>query len=110
MSRFLDNWLNAQRVSYAVFIAVAMGGLLIWTLATWPPPLASHSATGATVVSIADCGYGVVTLDDGTRLRLQFFRPFPRPGDRVPMLVETYEDGSRGYALDREAWIAGGPR
>ncbi|HCU54157.1 MAG TPA: hypothetical protein DIC36_07760 [Gammaproteobacteria bacterium] len=48
-----------------------------------------------------------VELPDQSRIRLMLplSPPHPVAGDRIPLVVEHYEDGKSMYALDWAAWI-----
>jgi len=99
--------MHAHRLSRAVFIAITAGGLLLWTLWNRPAPMVSRSPQMGQVVSVAEGGVTVISLADGKRVRALTPRPAPKPGSRIPMIVETYEDGSVYAIIDQEAWRMG---
>ncbi len=53
---------------------------------------------------------GYVELADGTEIELGLVPPTPKVGDRIPILVERYENGKTHYRIDRERWQMSGPQ
>jgi len=104
MTRIIDRWLHAHRLSRAIFVAVAAGGALLYTLWTWPPPMVSRLSQSGKVVSVVVDGVTVIELADGKRVRALTPQPPPKPGDGIPMVVETYNDGSVMATIDLESW------
>lgn len=104
MSRIIERWLHAHRLSRAIFVAVAAGGALLYTLWTWPPPIVLRTLQPGKVVSVVADGVTVIELADGKRVRALTPRPPPKPGQIMPMVVETYEDGAVVAVIDLEAW------
>lgn len=96
--------MHAHRLSRAIFIAVAMGGMLIWTLLNRPPPMVSRDTQMGQVISVVKDGVTVIGLADGKTVRAFTMQPIPMPGDKIPMIVERYEDGSMYATVDLEAW------
>ncbi len=105
----IENWMNAHRLSRAVFLAVALGGLLVWELWNPPPRMVSRSAQVGQVVSVTEGGVTVITLADGKQVRALSLQPAPKSGDKITMVVETYEDGTARAVVDEEAWRSGRP-
>ncbi len=104
-NRMIENWIYAHRLSRAVFVAVALAGALVYTLWNWPAPLVSQTAQSGLVLSAEKDGVFLIELADGKRLRAFTPHPAPKPGDRVPMIVETYEDGSLHAVIDPDAGL-----
>jgi hypothetical protein len=100
----IERWLHAHRLSRAVFIAVTAGGLLLWALWNRPPPMTDRSMQTGEVVSAVAGGVTVIALADGKRVRALNLQPLPKAGDRIPMIVETYQDGSVYAVVDQESW------
>ncbi|MGD8577216.1 MAG: hypothetical protein PVG13_09000 [Thiohalophilus sp.] len=94
MGKMLENWRYASRLSRAVFVAVALLAILLWTLWQWPTPMVSRIFQQGQVVSVAQGGTVLVRLDSGTEVRLMATGRVLKAGDKVPLIVETYEDGS----------------
>jgi hypothetical protein len=103
----IENWMNAHRLSRAVFLAIALGGLLLWELWNPPPRLVSRSTQVGEVVSVAESGMIVIALADGKRVRTLSLQPVPKSGDKITMVVETYEDGTARAFVDEEVWRTG---
>lgn len=104
MVKFIEQILHAQRLSKAVFMAIVTGGLLLWALWTRPPPMIEHSTQIGEVVSVAAGGVTEIRLPGGRRARIMTPQPAPRIGDRITMIVETFEGGRVDAYIDLEAW------
>ena len=102
-NRMIENWMYAHRLSRAVFVAVALAGALAYTWWNWPAPLVSRTTQSGQVISAVKDGVMVIELPDGKHVRAFTPYPVPKPGDHVPMIVETYEDGSIHAVIDPEA-------
>ncbi len=125
MSNFWDNWATAYRNWRAIIGAIVLLGVFIWALMLKQEflsrkllsirheeavvkrvvkldlnkvPSRFGSSEGVTLYK------GVLELPDGTELKLTLVPPIPKVGDRVPLIVEHYDDGSRFYTIDREKW------
>ena len=99
----IERWMHAHRLARAVCMATALGGLLVWALWNPPAPMISRSTQMGQVVSAVEGGVTVIALADGKQVRAFTSQPVPKAGDRVPMIVETYEDGSVYAVVDEEA-------
>jgi hypothetical protein len=105
----IDSWMRAHRLSRAVFLVIALGGLLVWELWNPPPRMVSRSTQVGQVVSVAEGGITVIALENGKRARALSLQPKPKPGDKIIMVVESYEDGTALATVDEEAWHSGRP-
>ena len=105
--RIIENWMYAHRLSRAVFVALALAGALSYTLWNWPAPLVSRTAQSGQVISAVKDGVMLIELSDGKRVRSFTPYPVPKPGDRVPMIIETYEDGSLHAVIDPDEGLTG---
>jgi hypothetical protein len=103
----LENWRYASRLSRAVFVAIALLGALLWTLWQWPAPMTSRTTQTGQVVSAVKDGVMVIELDNGKQVHALTPNPVPKPGDKLTMIVETYEDGTARAYIDPEAGLAG---
>jgi hypothetical protein len=103
----LENWRYASRLSRAVFVAVALIGVLLWTLWQWPAPMTSRTSHTGQVISAVKGGVMLIELTNGKRVHASTPYPVPKPGDQIPMIVETYEDGTVRAVIDREAALTG---
>ena len=103
MGRMLANWRYASRLSRAVFVAIALLGALLWTLWQWPAPMTSRTTQTGQVVSVANDGLMLIKLDNGKQVHALATHRAPKPGDTLPMIVETYEDGTSRAYIDLEA-------
>lgn len=107
MGRMFDNWRYWSRLSRVVFVAIALLGALLWTLWHWPAPMTSRFSETGEVVSAAKGGVMVLELANGKRVRAITPDPVPKSGDRFPMIVETYEDGTVRAYIDRDSLHSG---
>jgi type II secretory pathway component PulM len=107
MGKMLENWRYTSRLSRAVFVAVALLGVLLWTLWQWPAPMTSRSTQTGQVVSVAKDGVMLIQLNDGKQVHALTPQPVPKPGDSLQMIVETYDDGSIRVYIDHEAMRTG---
>ncbi len=130
MSNFWDNWATTHRNWKVIFSLIGLLGIFIWAL------ILKHESSSKRLLSI-DQGVAVVKriekldlskvpsrfgtnegavlyrgtleLPDGTEIRVVLVPPIPQIGDRVPLLVENYDDGTTFYEIDRERWQTGEP-
>jgi hypothetical protein len=100
----IDNWMHAHRLSRAVFLAIVLLGLLVWSLLNKPPAMVDRSIQTAEVVSVIKDGATLIKLPDGRHVRTFTPQPLPQPGDAIPMIVESYEDGTAMAVVDLDAW------
>jgi hypothetical protein len=100
----IDNWLHAHRLSRAVFLAVVLLGLLVWAVLNKPPAMVARVNQAGEVISVIEDGATLIRLPDGKRVRIFTPRPLPHPGDKIPMVVENYEDGTARASIDLDAW------
>jgi len=107
MTRIIERWMHAHRLSRALFVAIAVGGVFIWALWNRPAPMVSRTSQAGQVISAVKGSVMVIELADGKRVRALTPQPPPKPGDRIPMIVETYQDGSVYAVIDLEAWRSG---
>jgi len=56
---------------------------------------------------VAESGMIVIALADGKRVRTLSLQPVPKSGEKITMVVETYEDGTARAVVDEEAWRTG---
>jgi len=103
MGRMLENWRYASRLSRAVFVAIALLGALLWALWQWPAPMTSRTTQTGQVVSVANDGVMLIELENGKQVRALATHLVRKPGDTLPMIVETYEDGTSRAYIDLEA-------
>ena len=99
----LENWRYASRLSRAVFVAIALLGVLLWTLWNWPAPMTSRAVQTGHVVSAAKDGLIQIKLGNGKYVYALAPNLAPKPGDKLPMIVETYEDGTIRAFIDHNA-------
>ena len=116
MSRFWDNWAYAYRNTRAWGTAIALGGMLIFTLILYPDKPVSVITTTGKVLEVHEVGandsrfgsassyIGRIRLTDGGETRIYLHQPIPKPGAEIPLRVEIYADGARYAALDTERW------
>lgn len=129
MSRFWDNWAKSYRNTRAVLAVVFLSPVLIWVLLTDQQSssnrllVVDHETAVVTKITNLDTSklhtqlgaginvyQGLVQLADGTEIELGLVPPIPKLGDRVPILVERYENGSTDYRIDRQEWQVSGPQ
>ncbi len=129
MSRFWDRWATSYRNTRAVLAAVFLSPILVWLLVTDQQLstnallVTEHEIAIVTKVTRVDTGglhsklgagvdvyQGYAALADGTEIELDLVPPMPKVGDRIPILVERYEDGRTDYRIDRQEWQTSGPQ
>jgi hypothetical protein len=103
MGKMLENWRYASRLSRAVFAAITLFGALMWTLWQWPAPMISRTTQTGQVISVATGGVMLVKMDNGKLVHVMTPNSYPKTGDRLPMIVETYEDGTTRAYIDHDA-------
>lgn len=117
MGRFFDNWAWAHRNARAWGMVLVLAGLLSWTLWETRIERIEYRETSGELLEIlgggqgADSGFtvGRVRVDSGPEIRLYLPQQVPpKVGDRVPLIMERYDDGSILYSFDNGRWIAGG--
>lgn len=102
MGRMLENWRYASRLSRAVFVAIGLLGALLWTLWQWPAPLTSRTSHIGQVISVNQGGVMLIKLDNGKQVHALVPQLAIKPGDTLPMIVETYEDNTVRAYIDLE--------
>ncbi len=102
MAGFIESWVRAKRLSRAVIASIVGIAIIVWWVFFGPPGMTSRETVKAQVISITEAGSAVVELPDGGKVML--IRPGLHEGDRVPMIVEHYDDGTRGAFFDETAW------
>lgn len=102
MGRMLENWRYASRLSRAVFVAIGLLGALLWTLWQWPAPMTSRTSHMGQVISVAQGGVMLIKLDNGKHVHALTSQVVTKPGDTLPMIIETYEDGTVRAYIDLE--------
>jgi len=50
---------------------------------------------------------GKLVFEDSTWVEMQMIKPLPEVGDRLPVIVEHYDNGSKYYSVDWIAWQTG---
>ena len=106
MGSMINSWIRAHRLSRAIYVAVVLVVVLVWGLVYWPTPLVSRGTEEGRVISASE-NFGLVELADGRKVRLYFLPPYPRPGDSVPLIRETYKDGTTLYQVNLDEWQMG---
>jgi len=120
MGRMGDNWATQHRNWRAIFVAIGLSFVLIWSLALKHQDDArlfiETQKVIATVKDIStteiDSRYGgksmtyFVTLDlpEGKVIRFMLFRPPPKVGSQVPVSIDIYDDGSQYHHYDEIDW------
>ena len=113
MSRLWDRRATSYRNTRAVLAVVFLSPILMWVLATdqqlsTNKLLAVERETAiVTKITRVDASelltklgaginvyQGYVELADGTEIELALVPPTPKVGDRIPILVERYENGN----------------
>lgn len=104
MSAIINRWIQAHRLSRAVFVAIGLGAILLWFLWNSPPAMVSRESQTGQVISAVKDGVMMIELSDGKQMRVFTPSPVPVAGARVPVVVETYADGSVMAVIDVAAW------
>ena len=125
MSWFLNMWARVYRNTRALSAAVVIWAavFIMWGARCRQErdPVVDRVGEKGTVVEVlgrdpADAGSEdfkmrpvVIMLADSTEIQLVVPSPLPRAGDRVPLRVEVYRSGKRGYTFDTQEWLLNGP-
>jgi hypothetical protein len=126
MSKFWDNWATKHRNWEVIATAVGVLAILAWGIVQMDSAeMVGSSEVTATVKEIRAIGaastqnalgspnsqgantnfrLGVLVLEDGSTIQMLLVKPLPRPGEKIPLRVEHYDDGSRSYGIDRVKW------
>ena len=129
MDNFRDIWATRHRNWRAILAAAGFLAILAWgsrELLSTPELVGKYKDTavvlgvdeyrlvlGTTVdgSSSRDSIYrGCVQLSDSSTVELTLVPPIPAVGERIPVTVEQYEDGSLYYSIDVVEWQTEGPR
>ena len=122
MNNFWDNWATVHRNTRVIFTAA--GFLLILAWGAYQMRSSKLVDTTRTTVVVTEVkqykmgssstngkGSGNVTFyrgrlvfDDSTWVEMQLIQPLPEEGDRLPVIIEHYDNGSKYYSIDRVAW------
>jgi hypothetical protein len=116
MSRFFDNWAWAHRNAKAWGMAIALAGILAWTLWETSAERIEYRELTGQLVEIRGTDnsdalrVGKIQLEDGQEIKLILPPQYSQPkvGDRVPLIYERYDDGKVYYAFDAGRWISNG--
>lgn len=114
MGRFFDNWAWAHRNARAWGMVIVLAGLLGWTLWETSVERIDYRETGGELLEVigdANSGFSVgrVRVDDGREIKVYLPQQLtPKAGDRVPLIMEHYDDGSVLFAFDNGKWMADG--
>jgi tryptophan synthase alpha subunit len=127
MNSLWNNWAVAYRNKKAFFALVSVAGILLWALYTKPRAPSSKLVRSETVAATVrevksytskpmHTKYGVsqghkmaravLILPDGNKIVVRFIDTMPREGEKVPILVNHYRDGSKKYFIDRLRWLS----
>lgn len=116
MGKFFDNWAWAHRNARAWFMVIVLAGLLAWALWETSAERIEYRETSGELLEVFGGGevknsgfaVGRVRVDDGREIKLYLPQQLPpKVGDRVPLIMERYDDGSVLYAFDNGKWMAG---
>lgn len=118
MSFFSNYYLYTHRLAYAISTIVVLLGLLAWALLETSADLVERKELRGELIEVAGdtnapggaFPVGVVQLADGGKIKLMLpvQQPLPRVGDRIPLIMERYDDGKVLYAFDNLQWTADG--
>jgi hypothetical protein len=118
MSFFSNYYLYVHRPVYAIKVAIVLLGLLAWALWQTSADLVERQEfRGELVEIIGDINdpkgaipVCIIGLDDGSRIKLALppSPPYPRVGDKVPLIMERYSDGKKFYAFNTLQWTGDG--
>jgi hypothetical protein len=128
MSSFWDNWATTHRNMRVAATATGFLLILAWgayTLRSSKPfnitrttaelieinrVSLGKSSMGGNSSSGINIYRGKLVFDDSTVIELKLGQPLPELGDRLPIVIENYENGSKVYNIDWTAWRTGGGR
>jgi len=112
MDSFYNSWAHAHRNAKGWGTAIFLLLLLLWTLSETSNERISRQDIEATVIkatllkdSTTSGGLSLKMADGKTFKIYVSANPFPEVGDKVPLVAELYEDGSKMYMLNQQRWI-----
>jgi hypothetical protein len=118
MSFFSNYYLYTHRVAYAASTAVVLLGLLAWALwQTRAEMVERQELQGELMEIVGDMNapngamaMGIVSLHNNGQVKvtLPYQPPYPRVGDKVPLIMERYSDGKRLYVFNMAQWTMDG--
>ena len=120
MGRFGDNWATAHRNWRAIFAAIGLSIVLIWSLALKKQEDARiFLRTDKKIATVQDIKkietddrfgsknitYFVhLTLPEGKKIRFMLLQSPPKVGTQLPVLVDIYDDGENYYHYNQMDW------
>jgi len=118
LTRGIHGFLVSFRRARLLILIPALLIAVIWTVLESRNKVLRHEATTGKVLHVKEVlqsrngsmQLAEIELPDQTRIRLLLpaSPPYPVSGDRIPLVVEHYEDGKTLYALDWPSWIDAG--
>ena len=125
MSRFWNHRATAHRNWSAFFAAIGMAGILIWSLVLKNQEDSHQLLRTETVISTVthvkeysmgkmQTKYGEtqgikiyrgrIALPDGGEIEMRLVSPIPQVGDKMPIVIDHYDDGQKKYRINQMEW------
>jgi len=120
---YLDSLPSKRRPSKRVVLAIAGAVVVVAVLAvlsTFRNPVVGRAnmlglCLEVKAENVARDEHGaalsrvLVATPDSTEVEVLLPPPLPRPGDFLPLVVDSYKKGNKDYAVDAVRWAAEGP-
>jgi len=107
MSAFWNNWATAHRNWNAIFMAVSLGGILIWALILNDAEFLRTDRVMATVTEVNVTGLGNLVkfeLPNGKQTSFMMDQGTPKVGEQRPILIDIYDNGKNYSRYDKMDW------
>ena len=106
------------RNARAWVMALTLLGAFVWILWATNAKRIEYQELKGELLEIVAAGnpqdpmyyHGKVRLQDGTKvaIAISIRPPIPKPGDRIPIIFERYDDGKVMYGFNNAQWILDG--
>ncbi len=118
------SWAARYRWGKALLAAVGTVGILVWALYSrhYSPRLIRTERVQAVVKEVKRASTGelhtrygvspgieiarvVLVLPDGEEVKVTFLDFPPEPGEKIPLVIQHFSDGSRRFIFDEMEWM-----
>jgi hypothetical protein len=104
----VNNWVTANMRGRAIGTAIVLAGILLVTTFWGEAELVGTQKVEGELIEIlgkTEIKFAKVRLDTGNVVKIFLPDPPPKVGNRLPLIVELYDDKSRMYRVDFDAWL-----
>jgi len=108
MGTFWNNWAIAYRNGQAIFMALGVGAILVWALASPGGEFVRQDRVIATVLEVKQTKKGNLVkfeLPGGKHTFLFIGQGTPKVGEKRPIYINVYDNGKNYASYDSIEWI-----